>query len=149
MIRCKPRPRFPFPPRHLARPKRMTLIGAFKCVDGAVLFADGQETIPNYAKFEVDKLYYIEFQSRFRVLMTAAGQSDAIDMLWERVATALGKANNDWLTEDAKMSPRNTFGTLVGADAVKAVLTRTVAEFTKDALCRGLRVSGLPLRQFG
>src|SRR5271157_920105 len=93
----------------------MTLIGAFKCRDGAVLFADGQETIPDYAKFAVDKIYS-HWGRGFRVLMTAAGESDPIEMLWDEV------------TEQLKNSGESK------SPALKSLIARTVAKVTKKCL---------------
>jgi hypothetical protein len=63
----------------------MTQIGAIKCLDGIVLFADRQETIPDYAKWDVGKIYLWELQDHFRFAMTGAGDSDIIEMVWEQV----------------------------------------------------------------
>ncbi|MFI5116513.1 MAG: hypothetical protein ACHP8B_07410 [Terriglobales bacterium] len=77
-----------------------------------MLFADGQETIPDYAKFEVDKIY-LHWGTGVRVLMTAAGDSDSIDMLWSEVVGRLKASGNS------------------ETPAVKAVITQTVARVTK------------------
>jgi hypothetical protein len=92
----------------------MTLVGVFKCRDGAVLLADGQETIPDYAKFTVEKikLYWGE---GFRVLMTASGDSDPIEMLW------------DCCRQQIKSTGKSD------SDALKAVIVRTVATVTKSS----------------
>jgi hypothetical protein len=113
----------------------MTLIGAFKTIDGAVLFADGQETIPNYAKFEVEKLYYFEMQGLFRVLMTAAGPSDGIEMLWARVSARLKKDSEASVTMDgAKHMTVTAVGPSVQIGEVESTIVNTVADFTKECI---------------
>lgn len=112
----------------------MTLIGAFKTLDGAVLFADGQETIPNYAKFEVDKLYYFEAQGLYRVLMTAAGPSDGIEMLWARVSAQLKKDASASLSQGAKHVTVRVMGPALPAEEVQSTIVNTVADFTKECI---------------
>ncbi|MBI4478992.1 MAG: hypothetical protein HY651_03115 [Acidobacteria bacterium] len=62
---------------------RVTLIGAFRCPDGVVLFADRQETIADYAKWDADKIKHLELHDCFRLLMTGSGDSDTLEMVWE------------------------------------------------------------------
>jgi hypothetical protein len=90
----------------------MSLVGAFKCRDGAVLFADGQETLRDYAEFAVDKIYSAFF-GWGRVLMTADGESYPIEMLWGEVA---GQIKNSGESK----SP-----------ALKSLIIRSVAKVTK------------------
>jgi hypothetical protein len=70
----------------------MTLIGAFNCIGGVVLFADRQETIENYAKWDTPKIYQWELQGEFRFLMAAAGESDPINMIWAELLKDLRNA---------------------------------------------------------
>jgi hypothetical protein len=78
------------PPRLKERPVRMTMIGAMRCMDGVVLLADGQETITDYAKWDVQKMKVAEFNNSIRIAMTGAGDADTIDMIWEKVSELWG-----------------------------------------------------------
>jgi hypothetical protein len=78
------------PPRLKERPTRMTMIGAMRCMDGVVLLADGQETITDYAKWDVQKMKKAEFNGAIRIAMTGAGDADTIDMIWEKVSELWG-----------------------------------------------------------
>ena len=64
----------------------MTMIGAISCLDGVVMLADAQETIPDYAKWSVQKLKLAEINGALRVAMVGAGTGDTIDMIWEYVS---------------------------------------------------------------
>jgi len=70
----------------------MTLIGALPVGGGAVLLADRQETISDYAKWDVDKIKHAELQGQYRFLMAGAGDGNTIDMLWEEVVDDWRKA---------------------------------------------------------
>src|SRR5208283_4139871 len=85
----KPLYREPKPRRIPKRLRNMTLIGAFNCLDGAVIFADRQVTIQDYAEWEGDKIKYFEFSGVTRVLMTGTGSTDTIDALWESFVIAI------------------------------------------------------------
>jgi hypothetical protein len=78
--------------------KRMTLIGAIRCLDGVVLLADGQETISDYAKWAVNKIKSAEINQTLRVVMAGAGDSNGIDMIWEKVSHLWGGTGSDWMT---------------------------------------------------
>src|SRR5437879_4625779 len=110
MIRPFPKPQSsprPYPARLLRR-KRVTFIGAFKCWDGAVLFADGQETVQDHGKWDVQKVYLQETPGFFRVFMTASGDSNGIEMIWAEVHDKLHQNVMNmrtgppqiWLTKD-------------------------------------------------
>jgi hypothetical protein len=64
----------------------MTMIGAMNCPDGVVLLSDGQETITDYAKWDVRKIKLAFLNESLRVVMTGAGDADTIDMIWECVS---------------------------------------------------------------
>jgi len=84
-----PKPTYPFPrPRLLERPKRVTLIGAIRCMDGVVMLADRQETIPDYAKWDVNKIAHFELADNHRCLMAGSGDSDVIEMIKQHVIAA-------------------------------------------------------------
>src|SRR5260370_34473854 len=90
-----PKPPSPFYIRktqRLPERKRMTLIGALPCGGGAVLLADRQETITDYAKWDVDKIKHAELQGHYRFLMAGAGDGNTIDMIWEEVVDAWQQA---------------------------------------------------------
>lgn len=115
-----PKPQFPFShPRLPERPERMTLIGAFKCPGGVVLLADRQETISDYAKWDVGKITHLEMDDRYRFFMSGAGDSDTIDMMKEQVIEA-------WIDTP---SP----STLSALD-LKALIVRVVARLTKKSI---------------
>jgi hypothetical protein len=94
----------------------MTLIGAFKCPSGVVLLADRQETIADYAKWDVGKIAHFELSGEHRVFMAGAGDSDTIDMINEQVIEAWAK--------DASRS---------NAD-IKALILRTLFKITKKSI---------------
>jgi hypothetical protein len=95
----------------------LTLIGAFKCRDGAVLLADRQETIADYAKWDGNKIMHLELANSYRILMAGAGDSDTIDMLKEVFTDA-------W---------RNTLTSIPAAD-IKPLIVRTVEKITKKCV---------------
>jgi hypothetical protein len=64
----------------------MTLIGAFDSTD-VVMFADRQETLSDWAKWDANKIFYYEFFAHFRIIMSGAGDSNFIDMIWEEVSS--------------------------------------------------------------
>jgi hypothetical protein len=68
----------------------MTMIGAMHCFDGVVLLADGQETITDYAKWDVEKMKTAHLNGAVRIVMTGAGDADNIDMIWEKVSALWG-----------------------------------------------------------
>ena len=70
----------------------MTLIGTLPLGGGAVLLADRQETISDYAKWDVDKIKLAELQGQYRFLMAGAGDGSTIDMVWEEVLDEWNKA---------------------------------------------------------
>jgi hypothetical protein len=78
--------------------KRMTLIGAIRCLEGVVLLADGQETISDYAKWAVNKIKSAEINQTLRVVMAGAGDSDGIDMIWEKVSHMWEGTGSDWMS---------------------------------------------------
>jgi hypothetical protein len=63
----------------------MTLIGAFPLSAGVVLFADRQETISDYAKWDVSKISIYELQDVFRIFCCGAGPANTCDMVREEV----------------------------------------------------------------
>lgn len=64
----------------------MTMIGAMHCSDGVVLLADGQETIADYAKWDVEKMKTAHLNGCVRIVMTGAGDADNIEMIWEKIS---------------------------------------------------------------
>jgi hypothetical protein len=99
MIRPFPKPPYTRPnPERLPMRKRMTLIGALRCLEGVVLLADGQETITDYAKWAVNKIKSAEINQTLRVVMAGAGDADAIDMIWEKASHMWGSSGSDWMS---------------------------------------------------
>jgi hypothetical protein len=91
MISLRPKPlKDCHPPQLKERPIRMTMIGAINCPDGVIMVADGQETITDYAKWNVEKMKFAEFNNTTRIVMTGAGLGDTIDMIWEKVSDLWG-----------------------------------------------------------
>jgi hypothetical protein len=78
--------------------KRMTLIGALRCLEGVVLLADGQETISDYTKWAVNKIKSAEINQKLRVVMAGSGDSDGIDMVWEKVSRKWGGTGSGWMS---------------------------------------------------
>lgn len=72
----------------------MTLCGGFRCPAAVVLFADRQETIGDYAKWDASKFYIYTLEGNFRVVMTGAGESDPIEMVWDAMRSRLGKISS-------------------------------------------------------
>jgi len=107
------RPSKPPLPRYISKPLRlgqrthMTLIGALPCLSGVVLLADRQETITDYAKWDVDKFRIVELQGQYRFLMTGAGDANIIDMVWERVVEEWRKALPGSITTPIKSKATN------------------------------------------
>lgn len=62
-----------------------------------MVLADGQETITDYAKWAVNKIKSAEINQALRVVMTGAGDSDAIDMIWEKASRLWGGTGSDWM----------------------------------------------------
>jgi len=93
----------------------MTLIGAFKCVYGAVLLADRQETLQDYAKFDVEKIYRYQCD-RFRFLMAGAGDSDTLDMTYRTIVKVFRSSEN--LLQ-------------MGPNEVEELVVRTIQKITK------------------
>src|SRR5260370_23566714 len=81
----KPLSSHPKPGRLTERALRMTVIGALHCNDGVVLCADRQETIADYAKWDVEKINHFELSGVYRLFMAGAGDADMIDMTWEEI----------------------------------------------------------------
>lgn len=93
----------------------MTLIGAFELSD-VVLFADRQESISDYAKWDANKISYFESIGAYRVVMAGAGDSEFIDMIWEQFL-GVAKMQN-----------------LPGARGVKELVLRTVSRITRKCI---------------
>ena len=112
-------------PSRLPGRKIVTFIGAFKCWDGAVLFADGQETIQDHGKWDVQKIYLHESPGLFRVFMTASGDSTGIEMLWKEVERTM---HHDILT-----SPMGT-PHIRSTQDLQDFIVRTVSQVTKKCI---------------
>ena len=93
----------------------MTLIGALPTLGGVVLFADRQETITDYAKWDVGKISLYDLQGFFRVFCCGAGQSSTCDMIREEV----------W----SKLQTNSVDGT-----KIKELIINTVATITKKRI---------------
>jgi hypothetical protein len=102
-------------PEWLPERKQMTLIGVLPTLEGVVLFADRQETITDYAKWDVGKISMFEIQDVFRVFSCGAGQTSTIEMIREEV----------WDTLKTKF---------VDLDKLKDLIVETVAETTKKRI---------------
>jgi hypothetical protein len=61
----------------------VTVIGALNSMGGIVLCADRQETLADYAKWDVEKIKTFEMGGTYRLFMSGAGDADTIDMVWE------------------------------------------------------------------
>lgn len=109
----------------LLRRKRLTLIGAFKTCDGVVLFADGQETVADHGKWEVQKIYLWESPGLFRVFMTGCGDTRGIEMIWEKVFTTL--RDDLWTAPGGLVRIRST-------KDITALIERTVSQITKKSI---------------
>lgn len=92
----------------------MTLCGAFRCHDGIVMFADRQESIADYAKWDVGKIYMYTLDGVYRVVMTGAGDSYPIDETWDVLTDSLWKIK--------------TFA------SVKPAINRAVSEVTRKTI---------------
>ena len=67
--------------------KRVTIAAGFVCMDGVVLCADTQETIPGYTKNKTQKInMYME--QHFTVAITGAGDSEMIEALSQHLISA-------------------------------------------------------------
>jgi len=73
---------------------KMTLCGAFRCRNGVVVFADRQESIADYAKWDTGKIYLYTLEGRYRVVMTGAGESHPIDEVWDKLEANLWSIQN-------------------------------------------------------
>ncbi len=97
----------------------MTLIGALPCGGGAVLLADRQETITDYAKWDANKIKHAEVQGQYRFLMAGAGDGNTIDMVWEEVI-------DEW---------RNALpGSLAQPINLKKLIVSVVRRITKESI---------------
>ncbi len=94
----------------------MTLIGVFNTIDGVTLFADRQETITDYAKWDCSKIKILELSDVFRVFMAGAGPSDTCDMIWEK-----------FVEEHDKKSP-------LLATELREIIVRMVERITKKCI---------------
>lgn len=73
----------------------MTMVGAIRCTDGVVVLADRQESITDYAKWDVNKIKAVKLNGVLQIVMTGAGPSDTIDMMWEKVSRLWGQRGSD------------------------------------------------------
>ena len=105
------------PSRLPERPKRMTLIGAINTIGGVVLLADRQETISDYAKWDVGKINIYELQGIFRVFVAGAGPANTCDMMWESVL------------ENVRKSRQST-----DPKEIKKTIVETIASVTKQCI---------------
>jgi hypothetical protein len=105
----------------------MTMIGAMSCSDGALLLADGQETITDYAKWTTQKMKVASFHP-LRVAMVGAGDADTIDMVWDKVSELWGGSGDSfyhgWNAATPKLSCREWRNRIVA-------LAQDVCETTK------------------
>jgi len=97
----------------------MTLIGTLPVGGGAVLLADRQETITDYAKWDVDKIKHAELQGQYRFLMAGAGDGNTIDMVWEEVI-------DEW--------PKALPGSLAEPINLKKLIVGVVRRITKESI---------------
>jgi len=116
------------PPRLKERPTRMTMIGAMRCMDGVVLLADGQETITDYAKWDVQKMKKAEFNGAIRIAMTGAGDADTIDMIWEKVSELWGSEGSSHFVGFIPGLPNLSVGEW------RAKIVATVQKITKETI---------------
>jgi hypothetical protein len=68
----------------------MTLIGAFHCPNAVVIFADRQETITDYAKWDEGKIYFLE-SADYRIVVAGAGDPDPINEIWEAIINSIAR----------------------------------------------------------
>lgn len=85
-------------PKRLGQRRRMTLIAAFKCSDGAVICADSQETIGSYRR-SVQKIEPMDC-GNFQIAIGGSGENgDLIDGFVQRIKTNIQQAAIDTLSE--------------------------------------------------
>jgi hypothetical protein len=108
----------------------VTLIGAIKCGDGVVLLADRQETITDYAKWDVNKIAHFELANQYRCLMAGSGDSDTIDMVKQHVIAA-------W-SGSVPSSANTVIGAItkkyVSADDLRPLILQVVKAITKKCI---------------
>jgi 20S proteasome alpha/beta subunit len=73
----------------------VTIAAGFVCMDGVVLCADTQETIPGYTKNSTEKIK-IWYEQNFTLAITGAGHSEVIETLSQRInKAAMGEFTPD------------------------------------------------------
>jgi 20S proteasome alpha/beta subunit len=65
----------------------VTIAAGFVCMDGVVICADTQETIPGYTKNSTEKMRVYD-EKNFTLVVTGAGHSEVIDALTQRITEA-------------------------------------------------------------
>lgn len=108
----------------------MTLIGAIPCGDGVVMLADRQETITNYAKWDVNKISHWELSGQYRFLMAGAGDSDMIDMIKQHVGAVWAGTEPISANTIIKAICENA----CSADDLRSLIVRVVAAITKKCI---------------
>jgi len=63
----------------------MTIAAGFRCMDGVVLCADTQETIPEYLKIHGPKILLLQQRDKLRLALTGAGGANMIDMVFHTI----------------------------------------------------------------
>lgn len=96
----------------------MTLIGAFNVQNAVVLFADRQETITDYAKWDEGKIYFLE-SGDYRIAVAGAGDPDPINEIWENVINIV--ARNRQRTTPAYADLKDLIRRIVGTVTKKTI----------------------------
>ncbi len=108
----------------------MTLIGAIPCNNGVVVLADRQETLTDYAKWDVNKIAHFELQNNHRCLMAGCGDSDIIEMIKQHVIAAWSGTNQisaNYVIKAVSQGIKN-------ANELRAAIIRIVATITKKCI---------------
>jgi len=87
-----PRPLIYPKPLRLPKVKLMTMIAAFRCMDGIVLCADSQESWGECYKVTVSKIAG-EWVNDFRLGYGGAGLSDLVDALFDKITDSMHRWN--------------------------------------------------------
>jgi hypothetical protein len=94
LLKPRPRPIVPRKPKRLPERKRhqMTLVNAFRCLNGGILLCADREENDGYNKREVDKIVRIRELHAFEVFIAGAGPSGVITKTCGEIHQSLLKA---------------------------------------------------------
>jgi 20S proteasome alpha/beta subunit len=89
-----PRPLVPKPKRLLKRKAPMTLVAAFRCMNGGILLIADREENDGYTRREVDKIYRINMLP-CQVFLAGSGPGGVLTVAYSRIHGDLVKAFSD------------------------------------------------------